>query len=100
MPVCPCVWNRQRCTHPIYGYFEHLEMEMMAEAGMSPMDILVSATKNVAEYLELEGLGTLAPSHYADFIILDANPLQGDIPETPGPSAKFLLEATNVLETD
>ncbi|NHE58101.1 amidohydrolase family protein [Cyclobacterium plantarum] len=58
------------------GYFEHLEMEMMAEAGMSPMEILVSATKNVAEYLELEGLGTLAPGHYADFIILDANPLE------------------------
>lgn len=58
------------------GYFEHLEMEMMAEAGMSPMDILVSATKNAAEYLSLEGLGTLAPGHFADFIILEANPLQ------------------------
>ncbi|SHN32527.1 Imidazolonepropionase [Cyclobacterium lianum] len=58
------------------GYFEHLEMEMMAEAGMQPMDILVAATKNVAEYLNLEGLGTLAPGHFADFIILDANPLQ------------------------
>ena len=35
------------------GYFEHLEMEMMAEAGMSPMEIIVSATKNVAEQLHL-----------------------------------------------
>jgi imidazolonepropionase-like amidohydrolase len=58
------------------GYFEHLEMEMMAEAGMTPMEILVSATKNAANYLELKGLGTLAPGHYADFIILDADPLQ------------------------
>lgn len=58
------------------GYFEHLEMEMMAEAGLSPMEILVSATKNVAEYLQLDGLGTLSPGHFADFIILDANPLE------------------------
>jgi len=80
------------------GYFEHLEMEMMAEAGMSPMDILVSATKNVAEYLELEGLGTLAPSHYADFIILDANPLQ-DIRNTRTISEIF-IGGNKVLETD
>src|SRR5690606_10684326 len=35
------------------GYFEHLEMEMMAEAGMTPMQIIVSATKYAAEYLDL-----------------------------------------------
>jgi imidazolonepropionase-like amidohydrolase len=57
------------------GYFEHLEMEMMAEAGMSPMEILVSATKNVAEYLGLEGLGTLSEGNWADFLVLDADPL-------------------------
>jgi len=65
---------------------------------MSPMDILVSATKNVAEYLELEGLGTLAPSHYADFIILDANPLQ-DIRNTRTISEIF-IGGNKVLETD
>ncbi|MFC4874364.1 amidohydrolase family protein [Negadavirga shengliensis] len=57
------------------GYFEHLEMEMMAEAGLTPMEIIVSATKNAAEYLELEKLGVLAPGFWADFIVLNADPL-------------------------
>lgn len=58
------------------GYFEHLEMEMMAEAGMTPMEIIVSATKTTAEYLGLKDLGTLSPGHWADFLILDAHPLK------------------------
>lgn len=57
------------------GYFEHLEMQMMAEAGLTPMQIIVSATKNAAEYMGLRELGTLSPGHWADFIILDADPL-------------------------
>jgi imidazolonepropionase-like amidohydrolase len=57
------------------GYFEHLEMAMMADAGLTPMEIIVSATKNPAEYLGLKDLGTLTPGHWADFIILDADPL-------------------------
>ena len=58
------------------GYFEHLEMEMMAEAGMTPMDIIVSATKTTAEALKLKDLGTLSPGHWADFLVLDADPLE------------------------
>lgn len=57
------------------GYFEHLEMDMMAEAGLTPMQIIVSVTKNPAEYLGLENLGLLAPGYIADLIILDADPL-------------------------
>ncbi|MDQ3395958.1 MAG: amidohydrolase family protein [Bacteroidota bacterium] len=57
------------------GYFEHLEMEMMAEAGLSPMQIILSATKNSAQYLGLKDLGTLENGHWADFLILDADPL-------------------------
>ena len=58
------------------GYFEHLEMQMMQDAGLSPMQIIVSATKNAAEYLGLEDLGTLSGGHWADFIVLDADPLE------------------------
>ena len=57
------------------GYFEHLEMEMMADAGLTPMQIIVSATKNAAEYLGLKDVGTLSPGHWADFLVLDADPL-------------------------
>lgn len=57
------------------GYFEHIEMGMMAEAGLTPMQIIVSATRNAAEYMGLKDLGTLVPGHFADFIILNENPL-------------------------
>ena len=57
------------------GFFEHMEMQMMAEAGLSPMQILVSASKDAAEYMGLKDLGTLSKGHWADFIVLDANPL-------------------------
>jgi imidazolonepropionase-like amidohydrolase len=57
------------------GYFEHIEMKMMQDAGLTPMQIIVSASKNAAEYLGLKDLGTLSPGHWADFLVLDANPL-------------------------
>lgn len=57
------------------GYFEHLEMEMMAQAGLSPMQIIISTSKNAAEQLGLKDLGTLVPGHWADFLVLDADPL-------------------------
>lgn len=57
------------------GYFEHLEMEMMADAGLTPMQIIVSATKNAAQSLDLKDLGTLSAGHWADFIVLNADPL-------------------------
>jgi imidazolonepropionase-like amidohydrolase len=58
------------------GYFEHMEMQMMAEAGLTPMQIIVSATRDAAKYLGLSGLGTLSDGHWADFLVLDADPLQ------------------------
>ena len=57
------------------GYFEHLEMEMMAEAGLTPMQIIVSATKTPAQYLNLKNVGTLSAGNWADFLVLNADPL-------------------------
>ncbi len=57
------------------GYFEHLEMEMMAEAGLTPNQIIISATKNAAKYLGLKHVGTLSRGNWADFLVLDADPL-------------------------
>lgn len=59
------------------GYFEHLELEMMAEAGLTPMQILVSATGDAARCMGLDAeLGTLRPGKRADFVVLRDNPLQ------------------------
>ncbi|HEY5747900.1 MAG TPA: amidohydrolase family protein [Chryseolinea sp.] len=57
------------------GYFEHVEMSMMADAGLTPQQIILSATKNPAEYLGLKDVGTLAQGYWADFLVLDADPL-------------------------
>jgi imidazolonepropionase-like amidohydrolase len=58
------------------GYFEHLELAMMADAGLTPMQIIQSATKNPAACLGLKGLGTLSRGNWADFIVLDSDPLE------------------------
>ncbi len=57
------------------GYFEHLEMEMMQEAGMIPGEILLSATRYTAECMLIDDrVGTLVPDKHADFIVLTENP--------------------------
>jgi imidazolonepropionase-like amidohydrolase len=56
-------------------YGPHIEMEDMVAAGMSPAEVLVAATRNSAEVMQLNDLGTVAAGKSADFIVLDANPL-------------------------
>ncbi|MCH8544922.1 MAG: amidohydrolase family protein [Alcanivorax sp.] len=58
------------------GYFEHMEMAMMQEAGMTPLEILISATQNAADCSGVgDAVGTLAPGKWADFLLLDADPM-------------------------
>lgn len=57
------------------GYFEHMEMELMAKAGLSPEAILRSATGAAAACLDREDVGTLEPGRRADFVVLRADPL-------------------------
>ena len=52
----------------------HEEMEDMVIAGMTPMQVIVAATRNSAEFLGMDS-GTLQSGKSADFIVLDANPL-------------------------
>jgi len=53
----------------------HEEMEDMVAAGMTPMQVIVAATRNSAEFLRMADAGTLQAGKSADFIVLDANPL-------------------------
>ncbi|MEX2526918.1 MAG: amidohydrolase family protein [Gemmatimonadota bacterium] len=58
------------------GYFEHMEMGMMVEAGMTPGEVVHSATGVAAACTGLEGVvGTLEPGAWADFLVLGADPL-------------------------
>jgi imidazolonepropionase-like amidohydrolase len=47
----------------------------MVDAGMTPMQVIVSATSRAAEFLKLADRGTLAPGKRADLLVLDADPL-------------------------
>ena len=63
-------------TGRFQGYFELMELEMMVKAGMSADATLRSATGEGARCMGLQGeLGTIEPGKWADFVVLDANPL-------------------------
>ena len=67
----------------------HVEMADMVAAGMTPMQVLVAATRNGAEFLRIPDTGTIAPGMVADLIVLDANPLD-NITNTRRISAVYL----------
>jgi len=71
----------------------HDEMLDMVMAGMTPMQVIVAATRNSAEFLRIADAGTLQAGKSADFIVLDANPLD-DIANTRRISAVILRGAT------
>lgn len=71
------------------GYFEHRELELMVAAGLTPEQAIVAATKTSAEILGLKDRGTLAVGKSADFIILDASPLE-DIVNSRGIAQVFV----------
>jgi imidazolonepropionase-like amidohydrolase len=70
----------------------HEEMLDMVVAGMTPMQVIVASTRNSAEFLRLADSGTVQAGKSADFIVLDANPLD-DITNTRRISAVYLRGA-------
>ena len=58
------------------GYFEHVEMAMMVEAGLTPAQVLRASTVDAARAMRVEGVGTLAPGAWADLLVLNQDPLR------------------------
>jgi len=68
-------------TGRFQGYFEHLELEYEAKAGLTPMQVLISATSGAAKAMNVSEVGTLQKGKFADILVLTANPLD-DIKNT------------------
>ena len=57
------------------GWTDHEELADMVTAGMTPNQVITAATKTAAGILKMDQLGTVAAGKSADFIVLNANPL-------------------------
>ena len=71
------------------GWSPHLEMADMVASGMTPHEVIVAATGNSAAFMELDGAGTVEAGKSADFVVLEANPLE-DIANTRAIEAVYL----------
>lgn len=65
----------------LFGMAEQLELQAMVDAGLTPMQGIVAVTSRSAEFLKLANKGALRRGLDADFLVLDANPLD-DITNT------------------
>jgi len=57
------------------GWAAHVELADMVRCGLTPAEAIVAGTRTSAAILKLDDLGTVAAGKSADFIVLDANPL-------------------------
>jgi imidazolonepropionase-like amidohydrolase len=71
------------------GFFEQLEMQLMVDAGLTPLQVISAASRNSAEFLGARDLGTLEAGKWADFIVLAKNPV-ADIKNTRSIETVFI----------
>jgi len=72
-----------------FGLASLIELELLVRAGLTPAQEIVAATRNSADILGLDQLGTVALGKSADFLVLEANPLE-DIANTRRISTVYL----------
>lgn len=59
------------------GLMTHRELELLVQAGLTPMQVIVAATRNGALALrKLDDFGTIEPGKRADLLLLSANPTE------------------------
>ncbi len=75
-----------------YGFAEHHEIGMYVRLGLSPAEAIIASTSRPTEVLRIQDTGTLAQGKRADFIVLNANPLD-DIRNTREIDSVYLLGA-------
>jgi imidazolonepropionase-like amidohydrolase len=59
------------------GYFEHMELDLMAKAGLSPEQILRSATGDASKCLKMASVGVLEKGRWADFNVFGQDLMAG-----------------------
>jgi imidazolonepropionase-like amidohydrolase len=57
------------------GYFAHWELQLLVQAGLTPMQALTAATGNNAKFIGAKDLGVVMAGKTADLLVLDADPL-------------------------
>lgn len=80
----------------IPGASLHRELELLVDIGMTPMQAILAATRNNAEFLQEEHLGTIEPGKLADITIVGKNPL-ADIRNTN--SVETVIKDGRVMDT-
>ena len=64
-------------TDSTYGPSVHREMELLVNAGISPLDVIRIGTFNAARYLgREEEMGTVSEGKLADLLLLNENPVE------------------------
>ena len=64
-------------THMLHGHTTHLEIDLLAKAGLTPLQIIQASTSRPAKMLGLEDtIGSMTVGLVADLLIVDGNPLE------------------------